>query len=59
MHLTVYDLRGRLVRTLKDRAMRAGDHLFTFRGDRLSSGAYICRLETPEGVHTQRITLVK
>lgn len=59
MRLTVYDLRGRLVRTLKDGAMWAGDHVFTFRGDGLSSGAYICRLETPEGISTQRITLVK
>ncbi len=59
MRLTVYDLRGRLVRTLKDGPMWAGDHVFTFRGDGLSSGAYICRLETPEGIHTQRITLVK
>jgi len=57
--LTVYDLRGRLVRTLQDGALAAGNHNFTFRGDGLGSGAYICRFETPQGVETQRIMLVK
>ena len=59
VRLTVYDVRGRLVRTLQDGSMSAGNHVFTFRGDGLSSGAYICRLETPAGVETQRLTLIK
>jgi hypothetical protein len=59
VRLTVYDVRGRLVRTLHDGSMPAGNHVFTFRGDGLSSGAYICRLETPAGVQTQRLTLIK
>ena len=59
VRLAVYDVRGRLVRTLQDGAMAAGDHLFTFNGDGLASGAYIARLDTPAGVHTQRLTLVK
>jgi len=59
VRLAVYDLRGRLVRTLQDGALVAGDHTFTFRGDHLASGAYICRLETPDGAQTQRLTLIK
>ncbi len=59
VRLAVFDVRGRLVRTLQDGAMTAGDHVFTFRGDGLGSGAYIARLETPAGVHTQRLTLIK
>ncbi len=59
VRLAVYDLRGRLVQTLQDNVMTPGHHVFTFRGDGLSSGAYICRLETPKGVKTQRVTLVK
>lgn len=59
VRLAVYDVRGRLVRKLQDGNLPAGDHEFTFRGDGLSSGAYICRLETPAGVHTQRLTLIK
>ena len=59
VRLAVFDLRGRLVRTLQNGDMAAGDHAFTFRGEGLVSGAYICRLETPDGVQTQRLTLVK
>ncbi len=57
--LAVYDVRGRLVRTLQDGYLAAGEHVFTFRGDGLGSGAYICRLETPAGIQTQRLTLIK
>lgn len=59
VRLAVYDMRGRLVRTLQDGIMAAGDHVFTLGGNGLASGAYICRLETPDGVQTQRMTLVK
>ena len=59
VRLAVFDLRGRLVRTLQDGSMAAGDHAFTFRGEGLGSGAYICRLETADGVQTQRMTLIK
>ena len=48
-----------LVRTLQDGIVASCDHVFTLRGNGLASGAYICRLETPDGVQTQRITLVK
>jgi hypothetical protein len=59
VRLSVYDVRGRLVRTLQDGVLPAGDHAFTFRGDGLGSGAYIARLETPTGMQTQRLTLIK
>jgi hypothetical protein len=57
--LAVYDVRGRLVHTLQDGKLPAGDHLFTLRGDGLASGAYVVRMDTPAGVHTQRVSLVK
>jgi hypothetical protein len=59
VRLTVYDLKGRLVSTLHDGALAAGDHAFSFKGEGLASGAYICRMETPMGAQTQRMTLVK
>jgi len=59
VRLTVYDLRGRLVDTLHQGQLMAGKHAFTLRGDGLSSGAYICRLETSDGEFTRRVTLVK
>jgi len=57
--LSVYDVRGRLVQTMQDGSLPAGQHVFQFHGEGLGSGAYICRLETPTGVHTQRMTLLK
>ncbi|HOX25587.1 MAG TPA: T9SS type A sorting domain-containing protein [Candidatus Krumholzibacteria bacterium] len=57
--LAVYDLRGHLVRTLQDGVLAAGEHAFTFDGKGLASGAYLCRLESPVGVATERLTLVK
>jgi hypothetical protein len=57
--LAVYDVRGRLVRTLQDGTLPAGEHSFQFQGDGLGSGAYLCRLETPQGVMTRRMTLIK
>lgn len=59
VELAVYDARGRLVRTLHDGVLVAGSHRFTLNADGLGSGAYICRLQTPTGVSTQRLTLVK
>lgn len=57
--LAVYDLRGRLVRTLAEGVLPAGDHTFTFNGEGLASGGYICRLESPLGVQSQHMVLVK
>lgn len=59
VELAVFDARGRLVRKLHEGTLPAGDHAFVLHGDGLSSGAYICRLETPAGVQSQRLTLIK
>lgn len=59
VRLSVYDLKGRLVRVLHDGALTAGNHAFSFDGRELASGTYFCRLETPVGVQTERMTLVK
>lgn len=57
--LAIYDARGRLVQQLHRGELPAGDHRFTVRGEGLSSGAYICRLVTPAGTQSQRLTLIK
>jgi hypothetical protein len=59
VRLAIYDVRGRLARVLHDGILPAGRHPITLDGHGLSSGAYICRLETPSGVSTQRLTLVR
>ena len=60
----VYDLRGRLVRTLLRETASAGPHEIVWqgvdnRGAGVASGTYIIRLKTPTGVHQTRAALVR
>ena len=58
--LRVYDIQGRLVSTLVDGRMSAGNHTVEFNGDKLPSGVYMMRLQTPGGAEmNRRITLLK
>ena len=64
VELTVYDFRGRKVRTLVEGMMESGRHEELFdgrdaRGNTMASGTYIVRLETPTEFFAERITLVK
>ena len=50
--IRIYDVTGRLVRSLLDEKLEAGPHTVVWdgrneRGHRLSSGVYLYRLETP------------
>jgi len=58
--LRAYDIHGRLVATLANGRMAAGNHEVVLNGDRLASGVYMLRLQTEDGVEaTRRITLMK
>ncbi|MBD3371021.1 T9SS type A sorting domain-containing protein [Candidatus Fermentibacteria bacterium] len=62
--LTVYDLSGRLVRTLVDGDMSAASHSIVWdgcdqSGNELGAGVYFCRLETSEGTLTQKLLRVE
>ncbi len=62
--LSVYDLRGRLVRELARGRLPAGDHDVRWDGrDRLGralpSGVYFYRLETPEGRIDRKLVLLR
>lgn len=57
--LTVYDLLGRVVRTLLDERRQAGIQRITFDASGLTSGIYICRLQAGESVESRRILLLK
>jgi len=59
VRLAVYDLRGRLVRTLVDGVLPAGRHEITLQADGLPSGAYLCALTVRGERHVQRLTLVR
>jgi len=62
--LRIYDLRGRLVRTLVDEAIPAGRHHFvwdgrTERGETVSSGVYLYTLRHGSRALTRKMTVVR
>jgi hypothetical protein len=59
VRLTVYDLLGREIQTLKNEYMNAGTHLIKFNGSELASGTYICRTESGDFSSSMKITLLK
>jgi hypothetical protein len=64
VRLLIFDLRGRLVRTLVDAELDAGVHATDFDGRddggiSVASGVYVYRLETAEGKVKHRMALVR
>lgn len=57
--LKVYDLNGRLVKTIVDGFLIKGTHTYPFNATGLSSGIYLYTLQTNDFVSTKRMTLVK
>jgi len=62
--LKVYDVAGRLVRTLAEATMPAGRNVVTWdgkddSGERVAAGVYFCRLEAGDRTETRRMVLVK
>lgn len=59
VRLVVYDMLGRVVKTLADQTMPAGRHSVAFDAAELASGIYIYRMETSEFVSGKSMMLVK
>jgi hypothetical protein len=57
--LRVFDTRGRLVTTLVDGDLAAGEHRVRFDGRGLASGMYLGRLEADGVVQTRKMMLVR
>ncbi|MCB1058824.1 MAG: T9SS type A sorting domain-containing protein [Calditrichaeota bacterium] len=57
--LKVFDVTGRLVTTLVDEQMTAGNHRAHFDGSRLSSGVYFYKLEAADRSFTRKMVLIK
>jgi len=62
--LVVFDARGAVVVRLVDAALAAGDHRAEWTGidaggRAVPSGIYFCRLATPWGVRTQKLSVVR
>jgi hypothetical protein len=64
VRLSIYDLGGQRVRTLWCGTLADGWHEIRWdgrdeTGTGVSSGVYVCRLETPDGALARRLTLLK
>lgn len=64
VRLTVYDVNGRLVRTLVDDHVATGEHTVVWNGlddagRAAASGVYIVRLSTPTETASRRLTLLR
>jgi hypothetical protein len=64
VNLTVYDMRGRLVRTLIDSALDPGNHKIHWngksdRGQSVASGIYLYRLKAAGETFTRKMTVLK
>ena len=59
MVLNVYDVAGRLMETLIDGEVKAGQHSVAFDGRGLSTGIYFIRLECEAGKFMTRALLIR
>ncbi len=62
--IQIYDISGRLVRTLADGLMNAGRHQVKWdghdqAGQQVSTGIYLCRLETAQAQRSMKLILAK
>ncbi len=59
VNLSVFDISGRNVITLLNSVQPAGRYTTSLRANNLSTGLYLIKLTTPNGVKTQKLALVK
>ena len=59
VELNVFDITGRLVSTILDRKMNAGNHTQTFDASELSSGVYFYQIKTDGFSNVRKMTLIK
>lgn len=62
--LTIYNIKGQVVKTLTNKAYPAGNHQLIWngkdeRGNSVSSGIYMYRMETPSYTKTMKMMLMK
>ncbi|MFH0734547.1 MAG: T9SS type A sorting domain-containing protein [bacterium] len=57
--IKIYDVLGREVQTLVDEYKTAGTYNLNFNASSLSSGIYLCRIESGKYVSTKKLMMVK
>jgi hypothetical protein len=59
VNISVCDAAGKVVQTLVNESKTAGDYSITMNNDNLSSGIYFVHIETPDGVNTKPMTIIR
>jgi hypothetical protein len=59
VNLSVFDVSGRLVRTLIDESRGRGEHTTVFNSDGLASGVYFYRLLVGNETASKKMTVIK
>ena len=59
VNISVFDAAGRTVSTLVNETKPAGDYTFTLKNQNLAAGIYFVRVQTPEGVNTKSMTIIR
>ena len=57
--LQVYDITGKLVKTLVNENQRAGEYKVDLNASGFSSGIYLYRIETSAGIQTKKMSVLK
>jgi hypothetical protein len=57
--VAVFDLSGRRVETLTDGVKTAGKYTLTLDAGRLSSGVYICRVQTDREILSSKLVVLR
>jgi len=57
--IALYDVTGRVAKTLVNTQMNAGEHGLRIDAQNLPAGVYFVRMETPDGISSTPMTIVK
>ena len=57
--LSVFDIKGKLVKILVNEDQQAGTYRIDFHADEFSSGIYIYKIETNEFINVKKMILLK
>jgi photosystem II stability/assembly factor-like uncharacterized protein len=59
VHISIFDIIGREIKTLVNEFKKAGSYLVSFNGSELASGVYFYRIRAGDFVQTKRMILLK
>jgi hypothetical protein len=57
--LVIYNIRGQVVKVIKDQILGSGNHSLKWDASGLSSGLYLCRLQAQDFSAVEKLVLLK